>query len=457
MSTVIAEQMEQADCRQWLRGLPSESVHCCVTSPPYWGLRDYEVPPTAWGGQDECDHVWETRRYYTEKTAGKHSTESFCKPGPGNVRRLKAARWREDATCSHCGAWRGCLGQEPTVEMYVEHLVEVFRELRRVLRKDGTLWLNLGDSFLDKQIAGTPWEVAFRLREDGWRLCTDIVWDKPNTRPESVNCRPTRSHEFIFLFSRSADYFYDADAVREQAVSLGRKAPGGNYRKKGFPDGDERRRISSTLGTLAVPNPLGRNKRSVWRVATQGFPGAHFAVFPPQLIEPCILAGTPEKCCARCGAPWRKRTSLVGYCESHSGRKGADAPDAVVSPNSVFRTRMIAVHKPIGLVPTCDCFGWPSQAMLPCPECSGSGRNPKSRMTCVRCRGKGERLQDDWDALDLSTCASEKGIVIDPFAGAGTTGLVAMQHGRRFAGCDLNAAYVAMAQARLEKARELVS
>jgi DNA modification methylase len=426
MSTVIAEQVEQADCRQWLRVLPSESVHCCVTSPPYWGLRDYEVPPTAWGGQDECGHVWETRRYYTEKTAGKHSTESFCKPGPGNVRRLKAARWREDATCVHCGAWLGCLGQEPTVEMYVEHLVEVFRELRRVLRKDGTLWLNLGDSFLDKQIAGTPWEMAFRLREDGWRLCTDIVWDKPNTRPESVNCRPTRSHEFIFLFSRSADYFYDADAVRERAVSLGRKAPGGNCRRKGFPDGDERRRISSTLGTLAVPNPLGRNRRSVWRVATQGFPGAHFAVFPPRLIEPCILAGTPEKCCARCGAPWQKRSNL----------------------NSM--------HRAIGLVPSCDCFGWPSDTMLPCPECSGIGRNPKSRMTCVRCRGKGERLQENWDAFDLAACISEPGMVIDPFAGAGTTGVVALQHGRRFAGCDLNETYVAMARTRLEEAREML-
>jgi DNA modification methylase len=310
--------------------------------------------------------------------------------------------------------------------MYVEHLVEVFRELRRVLRKDGTLWLNLGDSFLDKQIAGTPWEVALRLREDGWRLCTDIVWDKPNTRPESVNCRPTRSHEFIFLFSRSADYFYDADAVREQAVSLGRKAPGGNYRRKGFPDGDERRRISSTLGTLAVPNPLGRNKRSVWRVATQGFSGAHFAVFPPQLIEPCILAGTPEKCCARCGAPWQKRSSLY------------------------------SMHRAIGLVPTCDCFGWPSQAMLPCPECSGSGRNPKSRVTCVRCRGKGERLQENWDAFDLAACISEPGMVIDPFAGAGTTGVVALQHGRRFAGCDLNETYVAMARTRLEEAREML-
>ena len=416
MSTILANHMEQADCREWLRTLPSESAHCCVTSPPYWGLRDYRVPPTIWGGRDDCEHAWQRRRYYTEKTAGRRTGESFCGPGPANVRRLRAARWREDATCERCGAWRGCLGQEPTVAMYVEHLAEVFRELQRVLREDGTVWLNLGDSFLDKQIAGTPWEVAFRLREDGWRLCTDIVWEKPNTRPESVTCRPTRSHEFIFLFSRSADYFYDADAVREQAVSLGRKAPGGNYCRKGFPDGDERRRVTSTLGRLAVPNPLGRNRRSVWRVATRGFSGAHFAVFPAQLIEPCILAGTPEKCCMRCGAPWRQGGN------------------------------------PVGLVPTCDCFGRPRMEIRPCPECSGAGHNPRSQARCVRCRGKGERLLENWEAFDLTGCVSEPGMVLDPFAGSGTTGVVALQHNRRFAGCDLSQAYVAMAQERLDKA-----
>lgn len=246
-----------------LKGLPDGSARCCVTSPPYWGLRDYGEP--------------------------------------------------------------GQLGLEPTPEEYVAKMVEIFREVRRVLAVDGTLWLNLGDSYngsqqkggkgyisgsgksnpwienskprnvanlKPKDLVGIPWRVAFALQADGWYLRSDIIWAKPNPMPESVTDRPTKAHEYIFLMSKSERYYYDGDAVREpQSISSIERWNGNNYRRNP--------QVSKKTGHLQTNkeqslgcNPLGRNKRSVWTVSTQPFPGAHFAVFPPSLIKPCILAGS---------------------------------------------------------------------------------------------------------------------------------------------------------------------
>jgi DNA modification methylase len=218
-----------------LADMPPESVQCVVTSPPYWGLRDYEVKAQAWGPSLDCDHVW------NEELPPRRNT------GSGRL-------------CHRCGAWLGCLGLEPNPALYVEHLVDVFAEVRRVLRRDGTLWLNLGDSYaasrsgaagdkttLDgsrcapeesrrameaagrpnrrwhfqpwgvkpKDLVGIPWRVAFALQAVGWWLRSGSVWDKGNAMPESVRDRPTMSHEFIFLLTKSARYFYDSDAARE--------------------------------------------------------------------------------------------------------------------------------------------------------------------------------------------------------------------------------------------------
>jgi len=148
------------DCRDVLREMAPESVHLCVTSPPYLALRDYGIEPSIWGGEAECQHQWKAQRYYTEKSAAKASSEAFSSPGEDNAARLKAARWREDAFCSTCGAWRGVLGLEPSVDLYVAHLVEVFREVKRVLRKDGTLWLNLGSSYFSGK------DDMMQLRDD---------------------------------------------------------------------------------------------------------------------------------------------------------------------------------------------------------------------------------------------------------------------------------------------------
>jgi DNA modification methylase len=279
------------DCREVLASLPADSVDCVVTSPPYWGLRDY--------GSE------------------------------------------------------GQLGLERTPEEYVANMVAVFAEVRRVLKPSGTCWLNLGDSYTnrspgnhndpktnrsahtvetverdceacgqafiggpmqrfcgtacsgkdntprakrgllkDKDLVGIPWRVAFALQADGWYLRSDIIWSKPNPMPESVTDRPTKAHEYLFLLTKSARYYFDADAVREDAISPpGSRAGYSGYSKRAEamgrePSGNEK------PGMVAL-NGTGRNIRSVWTIATRPYPGAHFAVFPPELPERCIKAGSP--------------------------------------------------------------------------------------------------------------------------------------------------------------------
>jgi len=216
----------QGEANAALKGMEAETVHTCVTSPPYWGLRDY--------GTD------------------------------------------------------GQIGLEPTPDEHIAVMVEVFREVRRVLRDDGTLWMNYGDVYMDKQLIGMPWRVALALQADGWWLRQDIIWHKPNPMPESVTDRCTKAHEYIFLLSKAARYYYDADAIREPhgmtSWTAGNDSKGLNsYNVR------EHARFAQKLY-----NPLGRNKRSVWKVATKSYKGAHFATFPPKLIEPCIKAGCPE-------------------------------------------------------------------------------------------------------------------------------------------------------------------
>lgn len=334
-------QILAGDCLEQLRPIPSESVHCCVTSPPYWGLRDYGVA--------------------------------------------------------------GQLGMEPSPELFIEKMADVFREVRRVLRTDGTLWLNLGDAYSSgnsgllrrdnkggvwtggqderaqpsslanpgrkpvaglrsKNLLGMPWRVAFALQSDGWNLRQDIIWHKRNPMPESVKDRCTRAHEYIFMFSRSAKYHFDssgiAEPISEESLARYRRAKKYKIKKCVGPAGHDHEKILLNERTRLVAasdwddrhakyaeraKPF-RNKRSVWTVATAPFKGAHFATFPPKLIEPCILAGCPAG-----------------------------------------------------------------------------------------------------------------GTVLDPFCGAGTTGLVALRHGRRFLGIELNPQYVALATDRIRSEQPLLT
>lgn len=268
------------DCREVLRGMADESVHCCVTSPPYWGLRDYGL--AKWiGGDSACAHgaVREGRKR-AERRHGKLA---------GGYATVDAGETHLGTMC-RCGAQREeQIGLEEHPDSYVVALRDVFREVRRVLRRDGTLWLNLGDTYGGgKNLLGMPWRVALALQIDGWILRSDVIWAKPNTMPESVADRPTNAHEYVFMLTREPRYWYDADAVAEKAVRPG--AARHLYR-------DRRREVDPMCmdrGSRArTGNPTGetRNRRSVWVINTQGWRGEHFATMPPTLARLCVRAG----------------------------------------------------------------------------------------------------------------------------------------------------------------------
>ena len=313
-----------------LQRLQDESVHCCVTSPPYWGLRDYGTAKWEGGNNQNCEHQ-----------VGRATRGGLTEFQKNNIGSFGDEAIRQGGTCPHCGAVRidAQLGLEPTPEEYVGKLVEIFREVKRILRKDGTLWLNLGDTYhgggggnygtglsvasehgqhltnvrnrIDlpglkpKDLVGIPWRVAFALQADGWYLRSDIIWAKPNPMPESVTDRPTKSHEYIFLLSKSARYYFDQEAVKEPILdsSIERLRHSWHGNKKRDWPGSAQNNIDRYCGTkseeeLSKIKSSGRNIRSVWTITTKPMPkvfGAeHFATFPPEIPERCIKAGCPK-------------------------------------------------------------------------------------------------------------------------------------------------------------------
>ncbi len=395
-------------CEDVLPTLPAASVQCVVTSPPYWGLRDYGVD--------------------------------------------------------------GQIGLEPTPEEYCEKMVAVFREVRRVLRDDGVLWLNMGDGYANsgsgsrdperwpkqsrndhrvdhprmssnlkpKDLIGMPWMLAFALRADGWYLRSDVIWHKPSPMPESVTDRPTKSHEYIFLLTKKARYFYDNDAIREPHSEAGLKRAacpsGAGFATSGsYHDHSDDLIVGQRIGSPGC-HPLGRNKRTVWTVPSRSFPGAHFATFPPDLIVPCILAGTSDKgCCPECGAPWKRvtdktrvRTRPGHNSKSYDRTTGETTDDSIEKP---WRDRAeIGNRDPGRHVTETRTVGWE-----PGCECS-----PKPGTPCCNV-----------PTLDPVPC-----VVLDPFHGAGTTGMVCRQLSRHYVGIELNQEYLDMSLPRLRAGYE---
>jgi DNA modification methylase len=365
--------------------LAPECVQCVVTSPPYYGLRDYGVA--------------------------------------------------------------GQIGLEQTPAEYVENMVNVFREVRRVLRPDGTLWLNLGDSYASdtkgsggsnpdksplqsakgkenfqsfdsrkfthdvktKDLLGIPWRVAFALQADGWYLRSDIIWHKPNPMPESVTDRPTKSHEYMFLLTKSARYYYDAEAVKEKAETAGGGCAS-SFRGNGANRQD---RDFTEIGTSGQ-----RNRRTVWTIATSPYSGAHFATFPPALVEPCILAGTSERGqCPACGAPW------VRVVERET------------PPDNVF-TGTYADDIPDGMVK----MGFNANGGK-----RGSGQKYQNWLNEHPATTTGWRPS--------CTCTPAEPVpqlVFDPFSGTATVGKVAISHRRSYVGTELNPAYIGLALDRVD-------
>ena len=297
----------QGNCLETLKNIPDASINTCVTSPPYWGLRDYGTAEWV-GGDPECDHTINT----------------------GDIDHIKQYQDRpfrgDRSKCLKCDAVRkdSQLGLENTPEEFVKNLVELFREVKRVLTEDGTIWVNLGDSYAgpkgnnrgegagggqkrgkllgfediktkvpnglkQKDLVGIPWRVAFALQEDGWYLRQDIIWHKPNPMPESVRDRCTKAHEYIFLLSKNKKYYYDAEAIKEMA-----KYPNGPDSPKKIKKGVGMEKMDIRGGLSNIGANEKRNKRSVWTVTNKPYKGAHFACYPPDLIEPCIKAGSEE-------------------------------------------------------------------------------------------------------------------------------------------------------------------
>lgn len=445
-------------CLESLRDMPDQSVHCVCTSPPYWGLRDYKTPAQIWGGAMDCDHKWTSHL--------QPAANGIIQKEGMTARTLSASsatrKPKHSAFCSKCNAWRGHLGLEPTPEMFVANLVTIFREVWRVLRDDGTLWLNLGDSFasgkgtcfnpgggegslghttnpgknrkangiypLDrgskatlaasglksKDLVGIPWRVAFALQADGWYLRSDIIWAKPNPMPESVIDRPTKSHEYIFLLTKNARYFYDSLAIQEPSITKDTRR---TYGSKGAWDLDGRSTKQHPQGKPRKDaDGLRRNRRTIWNVATKPFKGAHFAVFPPKLVEPCIRGGTSEHgCCVKCGAPWKRMVEkhrehgiadqaygkTNGIDDDHNGHKRLHRRLRAARAAGEPHDNPLGFSRTVGWRPTCQC----NAEVTPC-------------------------------------------VVLDPFSGSGTTCKVASDLGRDAIGLDLSKAYLPLAQQR---------
>jgi len=430
--------------------LPDQSVQCVVTSPPYWSLRNYQLPSTEWptvtytpmaglpavtvpGCDPECKHEWGEE---ASVTVGRNDegpediARRFEQYGTGRDKALTANNPREASQgqwCQRCGGWRGCLGLEPTPEMFVAHIVAVFREVWRVLRDDGTCWVNFGDSYATtapstvvdpgkmtgkhtnkgayrrpptapgvkpKDLCGIPWRVAFALQADGWYLRNDIIWHKPNPMPESVRDRCTKAHEYLFLMAKSARYHYDADAVREAGEGYGRSE---RFRGSGYENNNSfnnSAKHKTTGGGKSSYDGSGRNRRDVWSIATRPYSGAHFATFPPDLVLPCVQAGTPQEgACPVCGAPWERVVERMPT----TGRIDHELTQIAQLDTGIWGGRCGDPHsQTIGWRPTCDHNADPVPA-----------------------------------------------IVLDPFCGSGTVGAVCRETGRRFVGLDLNPTYLA--------------
>jgi len=310
----IKIQILHGDCIESLKKLDEQSINTCITSPPYWGLRDYGTAEGE-GGNPDCDHV------ANPNATKKMGNEEFNKNRPS--RESTKTKGYYEKECPKCGAIKkdSQLGMEDTPEEFVDNLVKVFREVKRVLRDDGTVWLNLGDSYSSggrttttnqslrgdkdygvtrpkpskgikpKDLIGIPWRVALALQQDGWYLRQDIIWHKPNPMPESVQDRCTKAHEYIFLLSKSQKYYFDNEAIKEDSKYHGKdkRSDKGNIRYEGKRTSNKDSKAQQSFVTI---NPK-KNKRSVWTVTTKPFKGAHFATFPMDLIEPCVLAGCP--------------------------------------------------------------------------------------------------------------------------------------------------------------------
>ncbi len=447
-----------SDCRD-MGELSDGSVQCVVTSPPFWGLRKYSGnQELIWGGDRDCQHDFSIETLPRRN----RGTLDIVDPNSKQATNFSSAY---DATpmkaCSLCSAWKGAYGLESTPEMYIEHTIEILREIRRVLRKDGVVFWDIGDSYASngiyigkykethpehidfhtkhsgrypqkqkgyrggsikaKDLCLIPFKVAIAAQEDGWWVRSVIIWSKSNPMPESVTDRPTESHEYILMLTKNKNYYWDADAVRSPlayGAYSSRASAFNNPNVRKDNSGTQTAGITTTqqdafYAKVRSGEITGRNIRTVWEFPTQPYPEAHFAVFPEKLPEICIKAATPEVgCCSKCGAPWERvikvnrpddyDPSVVDDRYAVEARK-ASGTDGTNRPLSkMFKDSLGSSRETTGWQPTCKC---------------NADKVPS--------------------------------LVLDPFAGSGTTLAVAKREGRRAVGYELSGEYCKLAKNRV--------
>jgi len=449
------------DCLKIMRDIPDNSIDVVLTSPPYWALRDYSTNPQIWGGDKNCKHIWREIDVLRKATKGdKPSKNSKVAINRTNSENRPG---KPSDFCSKCGAWRGELGLEPTFDLYISHLCDIFDEAKRVLKKSGSCWVVIGDTYSgsgagqkdtgkavykednfrknpvktnlpNKCLCQIPFRFSIEMCNRGWILRNTIIWHKNNCMPSSVNDRFTVDFEYVFFFTKNKKYFFNqqfepmlSNEYDKKRMSGGRKEYKGKWSDSddaesyGSPRARTQRKKSwdsKRIQTAFVAGyKQGRNKRCVWNINTKRFKEPHFAVFPEKLIEPMIDAGCPRYVCSKCGKPREKIYEVVGhqitdFIKIDGGDKNGKYYGSEQKDYESSKTQ-----KP-----------------------SETKKRIFKSMSEIK----------DYKYSDCHCGAKFKpGIVLDPFLGAGTTAVVAKKLGRNFIGIELNPDYIEIAKKRL--------
>jgi len=471
MSELPINQVVTGDCREVMAKWPSECIDFVQFSPPYWGLRDYgEEAESVWGGDESCNHVWSS--YKQKPQGGLNREDNPPRVGANKTTQETCIRGDgyESNFCQKCGAWRGQLGLEPDYRMYVQHLVEIGREIKRILKPSGSWYLNLGDTYAGSggSVGHTPetknlgrktfeygafptatiardidipakckmlmpYRVALALIKDGWICRNDIVWLKPNPMPSSVKDRLNTTTERIFHFVKNKQYYYDLDAIREphktSRKDLIRRINADRNGKT-----DTKKNVDKLLGGPQFSTEgedysysklnSGKNPGDVIEQTTQPFPEAHFAVYPPDLCELPIKSSCPPKVCLECGKPYERTMEIVENENTkiperwganskgeYHGMGKEDEKGKAQAPSNLKRNIIKSQKKQV------EFKGW--------------------KKTC-----------------NCSAAKTKPGIVLDPMCGAGSTLVKAKQLGRRYIGIEISEEYADITRERLRKGDE---